>query len=369
MAGMIDEMSTFPLAHYARTVRPRLAAHLFDPVPSRLAWLSLHLAIIALGTVAIVHDVGGWLGAIGFSLLIGHSFAGCAFVGHETLHGVVVRNRLVRYVVGWICFLPFTLSPRLWIAWHNRQHHGNTMASTDPDAYPTLATYRASRLSRIADMFSLGYRRWAGVVTLFIGFTGQSTQVLWRMARQRGYLTAREHLYAVLETALGIAVWTALGLAIGGHAFLFAFVLPLVVGNIIVTSYILTNHSLSPLTEVNDPLVNSLSVTLFRPIEILHLNFGYHVEHHLFPSMSSRYAPEVRDALRAEWPERYQSMNLFRALGRLITTPRVYEHATGLIDPPTGFRASTLLPTGRPDARPSEEAAAESLPLEASELA
>ena len=91
--------------------------------------------------------------------------------------------------------------------------------------------------------------------------------------------------------------------------------LPLVIGNLIVISYILTNHSLSPLTEINDPLVNSLSVTLPRVFEKLHLNFGLHVEHHLFPSMSSHYAPLVRDELVRRWPERYQSLPLFTALG------------------------------------------------------
>ena len=44
----------------------------------------------------------------------------------------------------------------------------------------------------------------------------------------------------------------------------FAFVLPLLFANGLVMAFILTNHGLSPLTDVNDPLVNSLSVTAPR---------------------------------------------------------------------------------------------------------
>ena len=143
---------------------------------------------------------------------------------------------------------------------------------------------------------------------------------------------------------------------LGPLRFVFAFVIPLVIGNAIVMSYILTNHSLSPLTAINDPLVNSLSVTAPRLVETLHLNFGLHVEHHLFPSMSSRFAPLVRAELQRRWPERYQSLPLLTALGRLLATPRVYASETRLQDPRTGAEAPTLLP--RPAGAPTVEAPA-----------
>ena len=84
--------------------------------------------------------------------------------------------------------------------------------------------------------------------------------------------------------------------------------------NVIVMSFILTNHSLSPLIPVNDPLVSGLSVTSNRFIELITLRFGYHVEHHLFPAMSSRHAHRVRDLLVERWPERYQAMPLTAAI-------------------------------------------------------
>ena len=81
-----------------------------------------------------------------------------------------------------------------------------------------------------------------------------------------------------------------LAFLVGPLPFLFAFGLPLVVANCIVMAFILTNHSLSPLTGVNDALANSLSVTTPRFVEWLTLGFGFHVEHHIFAAMSTRHA-------------------------------------------------------------------------------
>jgi fatty acid desaturase len=313
---------------------------------SRLAWLALHVALIAVGIVAVARGWGGWAAAPLWSILIGHSFAGCAFVGHETMHGAVVRSRGLRQLVGWLSFAPFTLSPRLWVAWHNRTHHGHTMEDgVDPDAYPTLDTYRRRRATRIADWLSFGRDRPLGVLmTLAIGFTGQSTQMLWRWSRTAGTMDRRQRRLAIAETLAGIALWALVAWQLGAARFAFAYVLPLFVGNAVVMAYILTNHSLSPMTSVNDPLLNTLTVTTPRWLSWLHLDFGLHVEHHLFPSLSSAWAPRVRAELQSRWPGRYQSLPLWRALARLMSTPRVYSSPTRLVDPISGIEAATLAP-------------------------
>jgi fatty acid desaturase len=140
-------------------------------------------------------------------------------------------------------------------------------------------------------------------------------------------------------------VWTVIGLVVGFVPFVFIYLVPLVVANVVVMSFILTNHNLNPATPtVNDPLINSLSVTLPRPLEWLSLHFGYHVEHHVFPTMSGRHGRIVRAALQAQFPDHYQSMPLTSALHGLYTTGRVYQDDTTLIDPRTGHTSSALLP-------------------------
>jgi len=268
------------------------------------------------------------------SVLLGMSFAGLTFLAHETMHGSVVRQRQLRHLVGWLGFLPFVVSPRLWVAWHNRVHHGHANEpGIDPDANPTLDEYRASRKVRVVtDHFALGRTNLGGAIGLLVGFSIQSATVL-GFAGRRGYLPKREHRAAVLETALGVAVWVVVLALVGPLAFLFSFFIPLIIANTIVMAFIFTNHGLSPVTRTNDPLANSLSVTTPALVEWVTLGFGHHVEHHLFPAMSSRRAPMLRGLLLARWPERYQSMSLWRALVTMHRTGRVYRDDITLSDP------------------------------------
>ena len=331
-----------PQSAYVRELKAELPPEAFEPATSRLLLLPAHLAVIVVGALAIAR---GWVPSFVvpiISLAIGVSFACLAFVAHEAVHGGIVRGRTARQLVGAIGFAPFTLSPRLWAAWHDRVHHANANLEDDPDMYPTLDEYHASGRVRIfVNVFSPGNRRWRGVLTLLFGFTGQSTM---QLIVGKRFMKPRAYMFAILETAAAVAVWATVAIVVGFVPFLFIFVLPLLVGNAIVMAFILTNHALSPRVEVNDPLVTGLSVTSPRWFEWITLKFGYHVEHHLFPAMSSRHARRVRDLLRARWPQRYQSMPLRKALAKLHRTARVYKDAVTLVDPRTGAEYPTLQP-------------------------
>jgi fatty acid desaturase len=337
-------MQSVPL--YARLLKPLLPQSALQPVPARLLALPVHLAVIGAASVAIAKEWVPWQVIPLLSLAIGLSFAGLMFLAHETLHGSVVRNQSVRNLVGRIAFLPFLLSPRLWCAWHNRVHHSHTnRADHDPDAYPTFDAYQSKRSVRVANAFAPGGGNWLKLlIPLSIGFSFHSLHVL-VCARRWGYMDAREHRIACLETGAAALFWIGVAWFVGFASFLWVFVLPLVVANTIVMAFILTNHTLNPLTNQNDALLNTLSVRLPRALEWLTLNFGYHVEHHIFPTMSSRHAPAVRSLLQKHWPGRYQTMPLTHALKQLCHTARVYKDANTLLDPATGREWPTLTPS------------------------
>jgi fatty acid desaturase len=340
----LEKASLVPMSRYVRELKPDLPAETFAPAKSRLLLVPVHAAIAVVASLAIAGAWVPWLVVPLLSLVIGISFACLTFFGHEAMHGAIVRGRLARHVVGWIGFLPFTMSPRLWTAWHDRVHHANANLPGDPDMYPTLGEYHGSRRIRFfVDMFSLGGRRWRGLLSLFLGFTVQGGHQL-ACARKYDYLKPRAYALALAETLAGVAFWAVVAAFVGFVPFLFIYVVPLLVANAVVMSFILTNHSLSPRVEINDPLVSGLSVTTPRWIEWITLGFGYHVEHHLFPSMSSRHAHQVRDAVRRRWPLRYQSMPLASALAALHRTSRVYKDAVTLVDPVTGREFPTLMP-------------------------
>lgn len=349
-------MRTYPLSFYVRQVKPRLATALSTPALSRLLWLPVHASVVIAATLAIARGWLPWPAVPALSLVIGLAFGGLMFLGHETMHGAVLRGRWAwaKSPVGMLCFAPLLVSPRLWSAWHNAVHHANAnRLDVDPDMYPSLAVYRTSPVARFAtDNFALGGRRWRGVLCLIFGFSGQSLQIL-ISARSRLKLSVRTHRRVLIEATLAVGLWIAVAWMIGALAFVFAYVLPLVVANIIVMSFIVTNHGLSPATDTNDPLLGALSVTLPRWIEWLTLDFGFHVEHHLFPAASTRYGREIRAELMATWPERYQSMPLGTALGQLFRTGRVYQDDATLVDPRTGGTWPALVPGPGQDLGPT----------------
>ena len=347
----VESYELMAITAYARAIKPHLPASAFAPARSRALWVPVHYAIVATLAWALATGHVPWPLWPVASLVIGGCMAGVTFVGHETLHGGVVRGRAAIRVVGWLGFLPFVVSPQLWMAWHNRVHHNHCgQPGIDPDMYPTLEEYQAQRGARImADYFGVGRRRLIGFSSLVFGFTGQSMQMLFK-AQKLGVLRPHLHRRAIAETLMGVSVWTAVAFLVGPLAFVFVYLLPLVVANSIVMTFIMTNHNLSPIASaqpVNDPLVNSLSVTLPRVLEWLTLDFGFHAEHHLFPTMSTRHGRVVRDVLRSKFPERYQSLPLGEAVHRLYSTARVYRDDVTLIDPNTGETWPVLTPGSR----------------------
>jgi len=340
-------MELRPISSYTKVIRPLLPEESFTPARSRLLWLPIHIAVIAtLAWTMASRELPVALWPVA-SIVIGLSLSGITFLGHEVLHGQIVRGKVLIRTIGWVCMLPFTLSPTLWTSWHNRVHHNHTAnVGRDPDMYPTLDEYKEQAAARImADYFGLGGKRWRSVLSLMFGFTGQSQQMLWN-AQSLGIMTAKPHRRALLEFGLGVAFWVGVALLVGGVPFIFVYAIPLVVANIVVMSFILTNHCLSALTpHVNDPLVNSLSVTLPRFLEWVSLDFGYHVEHHVMPTVSNRHGRVIRAALREHFADRYQSMPLTSALRQLYISGRVYRDDTTLIEPRDGYTHPALRPS------------------------
>jgi len=338
-------MQSYPLAFYVRRIKPRVTDLLSRSAHSRLLWLPTHLAVIVVATLAISGSWVPWPIVPILSVAIGLSFGGLMFLGHETLHGGVLRGRWAwaDTLVGSICYAPLLLSPLLWRSWHNRLHHANAnRLGIDPDMYPSLDAYRSSATTRFAlDNFALGGRRFRGVLSLVIGFTVQSMQILIR-ARSLLEMSPRRHRLAIAGTVVAVLGWLTVAVLIGPLAFLFAYVIPHVIANVVVMTFIVTNHGLSPANDENDPLLGSLTVTLPRWLEWLTLDFGYHVEHHLFPSASTRHARAIRAELQAEWPDRYKSMPLATAIGALYHSGRVYQDATTLLDPRSGHTSAAL---------------------------
>lgn len=324
---------------YARELRRRLPARYFKPVPHRVLWILPYAAVVAAGIAAIAAAGLPWYADAAIGLVIGLACASLGFLGHEILHGAVVGKGLARDVLGGLCLLPHAIAPLLWRQWHNTGHHAHTqMQGHDPDAYSTLAQYRERRalqvLHRLVPARSLRF-----FALLAVWLNVHAALVL---AQTLPRLPARARVRVALETALPVVFWIAIGAWLGWVNFGFFYVLPLLVSNFIVMSYIATNHLLNPLLEDDDPLAGSLTVTVPKVLDVIHSNFSHHTEHHVFPAMSAKHAPHVKQLLRELWPDRYHEMSLWRALGLLWRTPRLYLNNIRLVDPHSGRRYGVL---------------------------
>lgn len=344
-APLVSEFERHSRQHYARVLRPQLPAAVFEPAWQRLAWLPVHLGvIIALGAYIVVAQPP-WYLALLAAIVAGHSWTCLAFLAHETLHHAITANRVVERLVGYCGLLIFCLSPTLWVAWHNQAHHGNTAnPARDPDTMGTLASWHADASDRAVVRAAPGSGSLWSVAFPFFTFSVHSLVVLFVHAPRHNYWArvSRRAVYA--ETAAMVAFWIAVYLLVGPWNFLFLYGVPLLVANAVAMSYVATNHFLSSLTATNDPLVNSLTVTAPRWIEWLHLGFGYHVEHHLFPTVSARHAHALREAIVREYGDRYLALPHTRALRLLYTRPKAHDTADTLVDPHSGATYRTLAP-------------------------
>jgi fatty acid desaturase len=330
---------------YAREVRPHLPADVFRPAPARLLWLPVHLAVIAGAAGVVVLGAAPWHVALACALAAGHSWGCLGFLAHEALHHAVVRNRTLEKVIGYAGFAIYGLSPTLWVAWHNQAHHGHTgKPVVDPDGFGTLRFWEKSRIVRVLETFAPGSQRPQSALFLFVWFSVHSLLVLLFHSERNGYYArvSRRTVYA--ESAAMLAFWAGVLALFGPWSFLFIYVVPALGANAMIMSYIATNHFLNPLTETNDPLANTLSVTAPRWLERLHLQFGYHVEHHLFPTVSGRHTPAVRDVVRRLYGDRYLTMPHTRALRLLYARPKIHDGHDALVNPRTRERFAVLAP-------------------------
>ena len=151
-----------------------------------------------------------------------------------------------------------------------------------------------------------------------------------------------KHTRVSIEFALQIVLVASYIYFVGSSHFVYLVLIPFAIQNYTVMSYISTNHNISPLTKVNDPLMNSLTVTTNPIFDFFHLNFGYHVEHHIFPRMSGAYTKKVHVELKKQFPNTYQYMKKSDALKMLYGTSRIYKNHTTLINPKTLQTYKTL---------------------------
>lgn len=324
------------LTFYQQELKKNLPEGIFNRTPARAIYMLSFLALNATLIYLVMNFNLPWYGKLACAFFIGQFNAGLAFVAHETLHGSIFKNRHLQDFVGFVGFAPFLVSPTYWRFWHNYLHHGHTqLIFKDPDAFPTLSVYKRSKFMRVVFELSPGSKHPANYFYFFYWFSFQSILNQTFMRFKNKMWSNMDHGKVTREFALMGILAAGYLYFVGLENFLWLVAIPLFVQNYVVLSYILTNHNISPLTKINDPLENSLTVTTHPLIDFVHLNFGYHVEHHLFPRISGRHTKTLHKILKEKYPDKYKYMPKWKALKYLYQTPRLYKNSNELINPKT----------------------------------
>ena len=273
------------------------------------------------------------------SIFLGLLYGSLGLLTHELLHGSVIKISLFARILAWFGFFIFGLSPELWLTWHNKVHHFNTNQSgKDPDSFGLWDDFKTFPMTQFILNRSPGSKHFLSYVYLPLNFSNQVMTVMWFMlwrGDQKLYASVHRKV-AVTETLLMYCVWILFFVLFGWKSAVMTLVIPSLIANLIVSSYILVQHLFCPLAESDDPLETSLSVSTLSVLDRIHFNFSHHVEHHLFPELGHKQLPRVREILLREFPGRYRFMSHRAAIYQLMTTPRVYQNLHALFDPKTG---------------------------------
>jgi len=337
----------------------------FHADPSRLTLVLINLAILALGWW-MASRLEQWPPLalplfLPFTLVMANAVVVLLFATHDLLHGSAIRGQGARRWVGFMGLAVLWMPPTLWNAVHNRQHHGHTNSLADPDrsyleSQPATwgkriqhAFVPSDEVSPLGLAIGMGASWWVhNLRTMLSVLFGSRIRAAATIVPAPFGVSRRERQTIVLELLLIIAAHAGVIAFIGLRPLplLLGYGLPLGLGYAVAMAYIYTNHMLCPLGEDNDPLANSVSLQLPAYLDLLHLNFSHHVEHHIFPGMNTNFYPLLRQILLEHYPESYQSLSGAEAWHRLLTTPRYYRDQRTVVS--WSGERSVSLPLKRP---------------------
>ena len=363
-SGPTEELNLISKNEYRLVLSKLLTKECFVPDIKHVFHYLFLMAIYLVGIFSIV-NVSFLPLKIIISVVMGISLAGLTFFLHDLFHGSIIKSKPIAYVVGLSIGLFNLFAPLFWQRVHNF-HHARTGNIDDPDrSYiatetPVTLLGKFGYRTRVSDeafhpiisllLMSTGFF-WYFSNTMFYGLVAKKFSVKEDKKYQRVqelFKNPKHRLIVVGELILIVSFQLFLFEFVANNNFLNYFLLsllPVGISHCIAMAYIHTNHFLSPLTgEIDDPLVNSLSLKNSWFIDKIFSNFSHHVEHHLFPAMGSFHYPKVRKLLLKLYPDRYKLIPMIDAIKMLCTTPRIYGDYTHLVNSKGTKKVDCLLP-------------------------
>ena len=346
--GSIDSLSLIPVSEYRTTLRKFLKEEYFQNDRKHIILYFISMAIFLCG-IYINLNIQSVLLKLLLSFIMGIALTSLTFFLHDLFHGSIFSSKKVQYLLGLSIGIFNLFPPLFWKRVHS-YHHVRTGNLDDPDrsyiksetpkniiekiGYKTRITNEAFHPMLSLIMMSTGFLFYFSNALLSSFFP--STILATNKCKTVHLLfKIEEKIFIFFEILLIFSFQFFLFKYVsGGNLFNYFFIslLPIGIAHFTAMLYIHTNHFLSPLTgEMDDPLINSLSLKNSLFVDKLFSNFSHHTEHHLFPSMGSVYYPKVRKLLLKLYPERFRLIPMSEAIKSLMKTPRIYYDYTHLV--------------------------------------
>lgn len=345
----VDRETLIHQSAYAKKLRPLLPPDAFDPDPSKLAILLINLGILLLGWgIADYLDRWPvyllWL-YLPLAAIMGNSIIVLLFSSHDLMHGSVQKKSRLTYPIAFLGLSMLLMPPTQWKSLHNLVHHNTTNSLADPDRN-YLHQQPDTWGKWIQNLFVPSVE--VNPLWLIVGMAGSwavhnfrnVSSVLLFNDKSVDYVPAaftvspKDRLTIALECLgiLGIHLSILFYLDFNPIKVTLAYILPIALGHAGAMFYIYTNHMGCRMTSINDPLINSASLRVPKIFDLLHLNFSYHTEHHIFPSINSNYYPMVQELLQIHYPDRMNLIDAGEAWRLLMQTPRHYKDEVTFTD-------------------------------------
>lgn len=343
--NLVDQPVLITQADYAKKLRPFLPAEAFLPDSNKVWILLINLMLLIVGwAIASYLDRWAWQYLwlyLPIAIVMANSIIVLLFSTHDLLHSSAISNHRLRQLVSLLGLTMLWMPPTLWKAVHNREHHSKTNSEQDPDR-----NYLSSQPNNWGKWIQNAFVPSSDVnpflLTIGMGHAWgvhtfrNLTSVLFFNKQNAQYpvfafsISEKERLAIVGELLTIISLHLAIlaSLQFSPIKLLLSYFLPIWIGHAGLMFYIYTNHMLCRMTAVNDALINSLSIRVPKIFDLLHINFSYHTEHHIFPGMNPSYYPMVQELLLTHYPDRFNLIDAGKAWKLMLKTPRHYLNET-----------------------------------------
>ena len=312
---------------YIQEVKKLLPKEAFSPDPFKLIYLFGYTVVLVIAYFLFRVTSNIFMYII-LSCLVSHALSCIGFLSHELSHNSIIKTKKYRYLYE-VFFWGINLIPAtIWNRVHNHTHHTQANTPNDPDRqyftsekttvtkWYTKVFYPNRKFIRWNPMVAFHFIPYIfrNIVSVFYSRNSKPVVVPFKPKysnKQKLKIIAELVIIAMLQASIFYAVDKNL------PAYFFASPVSYLLTSSILMSYIFTNHFLNPVTNNNDPLLGTTTVQVPNILNELHFNFAYHTEHHLFPSMNSKFYPVVSAILKEKYPDRYNYLPIAAAWKKL----------------------------------------------------